>query len=284
MMNLTIRNLKIFYRQKSSVFFSLMSVFIILLLYMVFLGDIWLENYQGIPNAEDLMYNWIMAGIVSVTTISTSMGAFGNLIDDRMHHNDRDFLTSPVKRGSIVGGYILSSYITGVLMSLLALFLGELYISSTGNTLLSASGMFKMAGAILLSAAAASSFVFFMVSFFWSGSAFSTASTILGTLIGFLTGIYLPIGSLNEPVQWVIRLFPLSHASVLMRQIMMETPMNSAFNSVPAAVRPEFEEMTGIVYSFGSYTATPLTHILVLTATAVLFFFCAVWNMSRKRK
>jgi len=79
MLNLAQRNLKIFFRQKSAVFFSLLGVFVIIGLYVVFLGDVWTQNFKDLPQINTLMNNWIMAGIISVTAITTTMGAFCRL-------------------------------------------------------------------------------------------------------------------------------------------------------------------------------------------------------------
>ncbi|MGL5255370.1 MAG: ABC transporter permease, partial [Brevinema sp.] len=38
------RNLKLFFRDKSAVFFSLLAIFVIIALYAVFLGDVWLSD------------------------------------------------------------------------------------------------------------------------------------------------------------------------------------------------------------------------------------------------
>jgi len=283
MFNFAGRNLKIYFRQKSAVFFSLLGVFIIIGLYVVFLGDVWVTGFE-LPDKEILMYSWIIAGIVSVSSITTVMGAFGSMVEDRERKNSKDFFSSPVKRSQIVGGYLLSAYVIGVFMSILALFLGEIYIVANGGVLLSFDSMLRALFVILLSSAASSSFVFFIVSFFKSNNAFTTASTILGTLIGFLTGIYLPIGSLPEYVQWLIKLFPVSHGAALMRQIMMEVPIQTSFADAPLDILLQFKETLGITYTYGSTTASMAVHLLVLAGTAVLFFLLALCNVSRENK
>lgn len=283
MFNLAERNLKIFFRQKSAVFFSLLSIFIIIGLYVVFLGDVWVSEFE-LPEKDTLMNNWIIAGIISTASITTTMGAFGIMVEDRARKNSKDFFSSPIKRSKIVGGYILSAYIIGVIMSIFAFILGEIYIIFNGGELLAPISMLKMLGIILVSVAASSSLVFFIVSFFSSNSAFTTASTVLGTLIGFITGIYLPIGTLPEAVQWVIKLFPVSHAAALMRQVMMETPMKLSFTGIPESYLARFKEMVGITYTYGDFTATTITYIMVLIGTAVLFFLLALCNVSRKKK
>ena len=282
MFNIAVRNLKIFFRDKSAVFFSLLSVLIIIGLYVVFLGDVWTEGYVKLAGIDTLMDSWIIAGIISVASITTTMGAFGIMVEDRARKNRKDFFSAPLKRSGIVGGYILSAYIVGIILSVLTFVLGEAYIVISGGGLLAPLGMLKMLGIILLSGLASSSLVFFIVSFFWSNSAYAAASTILGTLVGFLTGIYLPIGNLPEGVQTAIKLFPVSHAGALMRQVMMEVPMQVSFAGIPEKYLVDFKEMMGVIYTYGGSPATTATHIVFLLGTAVLFFFLALFNVSRK--
>jgi multidrug/hemolysin transport system permease protein len=284
MINLAVRNLKIFFRQKSAVFFSLLGVFIIIGLYVLFLGDVWI-NYipEGLSGAENLMKNWIIAGIVTVASITTTMGAFGIMVEDKVRKNSKDFYSAPIKRNKIVGGYIFSAFVVGIIMSSITFVIGEIYIALSGGTVLSFVSMVKFLGVMMISVMASSSMVFFLVSFFTSISAFTTASTIIGTLIGFLAGIYLPIGTLPEAVQWIVKLFPVSHAGALMRQIMLENPVAISFAGVPENYVSEFKEMMGITYTYGEYTATATTHTLVLIGVAFAFFALALWNVSRKR-
>ena len=282
MFNLAERNLKIYFRQKSTVFFSLLSVFIIIGLYVVFLGNIWASDYE-LPGKDLLMQSWIIAGIMATASITTTMGAFGIMVEDRVKKNDKDFLSAPIKRSQLVGGYLMSSCVIGVMMSLFAFILGEAYIIYSGGKLLSLMAMVKLLAIILLSVTASSAFVFFIVSFFTNNSAYSTASTVLGTLVGFLTGIYLPIGTLPEAVQWIIKIFPVSHAAALMRQVLMESQIKESFADIPDTYITAFKNLVGVTYTYGTYTARPLLHVLVLCATAIIFFLLALWNVSRKK-
>lgn len=284
MISFSIRNLKIFFRDKSAVFFSLLSSFIIIGLYVLFLGDVWSSSFKDIPNSREIMDNWIMAGLLAVTSVTTTMGAFGTMINDKDKKIDRDFLSSPLSRRSIAGGYLVSSYVIGLIMSLITLVLAQLYIVAEGGHLLSFAAFAKMLWLILLADLTNTAMVFFIVSFFTSQNAFSTASTVIGTVIGFITGIYLPIGSLPETVQWVIKLFPTSHAAMLMRQTMMEKVMSEEFVSVPAEFVTEFKELMGVTFDFGGTYISEYASILVLVGTAAVFFALAILNISRKKK
>ena len=111
--------------------------------------------------------------------------------------------------------------------------------------------LLKILGLILLSVLANSSFLFLVVSFFRTTNAFATASTILGTLIGFVAGIYVQIGILPVALQTLIKIFPISHVGLLMRRVMMEAPMSLAFAGAPAEVIDSFKKTMGAVFYFG---------------------------------
>ena len=202
------RNLNLFFRDRASVFFSLLAVFIIIGLYVLFLGDMVMMDLEGIPGARFLMDSWIMAGLMAVTSVTTTMGALGIVVEDRAKGIYKDFHTSPVKRTTLVGGYLISTLVVGVVMSLVALVLSELYIVVSGGEFLPWGNMLKVLGLIVLSTMASGAIMFFVVSFFKTQNAYGVASTVLGTLIGFLMGIYVPIGVLPSGVQTVVKLFP----------------------------------------------------------------------------
>ena len=120
------RNLKIYFRDKAAVFFSLLGVFIVIGLYVLFLGDVWTKDVEGLPHAREMMDNWIMAGILSVTSVTTTMGMLGTMVKDRQENLYKDFFVAPIKRNAITGGYMLSALFVGMMMTFLSLILAEI--------------------------------------------------------------------------------------------------------------------------------------------------------------
>ncbi len=284
MINFTRRNLLVFFKDKSSVFFSLLSVFIIIGMYALFLGDVWTSSMSDLAGVRFLMDSWIVAGLLAVTSVTTTMGAFGIMVEDKSKKIIKDIQSAPLPRASIAGGYILSSFIIGVIMCLVTLVLSELYILSNGGSLMGGMALLKVFGLILLSTFSNTALVLFFVSFFKSNNAFATASTIIGTVIGFLTGIYLPIGQLPNAVQWVIRVFPPSHSAVLIRQVVMAEPLAASFAGVPAEYMESFKEMMGVTFKFGDTTVTPLMSMGILLVSGLIFLGLSILNLSRKKK
>lgn len=283
MIAFAVRNLRIFFRDRAAVFFSLLAVFIIIGLYALFLSDVWTAELEGFTGVRYMMDSWIMAGLLAVTSVTTTMGAFGVMVEDRSKKIYKDFSVTPVRRGSLAGGYVISAVTIGIIMSVITLILAELYIVSGGGELLDAGAMLKTLGMIVFSTIANTSMVLLIVSFFKSANAYATACTVIGTLIGFLTGIYMPVGNLPEGVQWVVKCFPPSHSALLFRRIMMEAPVSRSFSGAPEEVTDGFMHQMGVVFDFGGTDASPWVSVAVLAVSAAVFYALSVYVMSRKK-
>ena len=55
MISFSLRNLKLFFKDRAAVFFSLLAVFILIGLYALFLGDVWTDSFPDVPNVRGLM-------------------------------------------------------------------------------------------------------------------------------------------------------------------------------------------------------------------------------------
>jgi multidrug/hemolysin transport system permease protein len=278
------RNLKLFFRDRSAVFFSLMAILIIIVLYAAFLGDVWLpDSMEGLEGIDSLMDSWLVSGLLAVASVTT-MGAFGVMIDDRVKKINRDFCASPFPKSRITAGYLGSVFLIGTIMSVITFAAAELYIVLRGGDWLGPVPCLKMLLLLIfLPTMANTAVVCFIVSFFKSQHALSTASTIIGTAIGFVSGIYLPIGSLQSSVQTVIKLFPVSYSASLFRKILMEAPLKLSFDGVSAQFLSDFREYMGVTYQFGGHEISALVSILILVWTAVIFYVLSVLNLSKQK-
>jgi len=115
------RNLLIFFRDKGSVFYSLLSVLIIVGLYILFLGDLMVRGVGDVAGARFLMDSWIMAGLVAVTPFTTALGAMSSIIVDKRYGLYKDFAASPLKRSVIAGSYIISGFFISLILTLITL-------------------------------------------------------------------------------------------------------------------------------------------------------------------
>ncbi|MCL1811119.1 MAG: ABC transporter permease [Methanomassiliicoccaceae archaeon] len=277
------RNVKVFFRNRASVIFSMFGALVVIALYFLFLGDVLTESYSGLPNTRALIDSWAMAGLMAVVPVTSTLGALGIMIQDRLTGAVRDFTVSPMKRYEIVGGYVLSTFIIGTILSLLALAFAEVYIVSNGGDLLSMMQFVRVIGIMLLSVASVSAVMLVVALFINSNTAYSAASTIVGTLIGFLTGVFIPIGTLPDAVGTVVKIVPASHSASLFRQVMTEKPME-AMAGIPPEEMLNFELEMGVRFEFGGHLVTPELSILILIGTCAAFYFIAVLRLSMKQR
>lgn len=284
MISFVSRNLKVFFRDKTAVFFSLLAVFIVLGLYIFFLGDVWVDSFPNIKGVKNLMNCWIMAGLIGVTSVTANMGAFGTMIEDKSKNKIKDFYVSPIKKSKIVGGYIISSFIVGSMMSVVTLIMSQIYLVYSGVDVLNFKELTEVFLIILITSLSNSAMILFIVSLFSSEKAFSTASTIVGTLIGFITGIYLPISMLPDSVQIIVKLFPTSHGISILRQIFMKKQMDISFADVPTNYINEFKESMGVVYYINDKLVSNTASVFILIASTIIFFSLAVLILYKKKK
>ncbi|NLU35908.1 MAG: ABC transporter permease [Clostridiales bacterium] len=276
------RNLLVFFTDRSSVFFSLLAVFIILGLYILFLGDLIVDSMENVPGARFLIDSWIMAGLLAVTPVTTSLGAMGTIILDKKYGQYKDFAVAPMNRAAITAGYAVSGFIISVIMTLITFILAEIYIVIYGGELLPLKAVLKVLGLILFNTAFSSIMMFYLVSWFRSVGAYSAACNVVGTLIGFLTGIYIPIGNLPEAVQTVIKVFPPSHMAVLFRRIMMERAESITFAGAPAEMLEKFRLEMGIVFKFGDTILSPGVSLLYVLFFLALFLILSLFRFAKK--
>lgn len=276
------RNLKIYFQDKAAVFFSMLSVIIIFALYIFFIGDSISSGLKFLPHPNRLMRAWMLAGMLASASITTSLGAYGVMISDRENKTIKDFYSSPVSRRQIAGGYIITGFIISIIMSIFTLIFGEIYMGMIGGAVLDMDILLKLFGVIVLSAFASSAIASFIISFLKTNSAYSAASMIVGTLIGFLIGAYIPIGNLPENVQWLVKYFPCAHSAVLYRQLLMESSIKENFANQPTAVLKETKEILGVVFVYNGHTASAWMSVAALLITGVVFYLLAVLVLIRK--
>jgi len=284
---LATRNIKLYLRDKLSVFFSFLSSLIIILLYALFLkSNLTAASSQGVgfeTYSSWFVDSWLVAGLLVINSITVSLGVLGLMITDQSKNRLRSFLIAPISRNTIVFGYVLAAWVIGSVMTILTFILGEIYIVINGGELLSALAMLQVIGLILLNVFSNTSIIFCIVALIRSEGAYQTFSTILGTVIGFITGMYLPIGLLSAPVQAFTKFIPATYGVALTRQVMMRGPINMMFKDAPQAAITRFEKFFGSQVFIGDYQCPPILMIMILLLSGLVFIALSVMIINRKK-
>lgn len=283
MLAFTKRNILLYFRDKAAIFFSLLSVLILLALYILFLADLTASGLPEFPSKKPLLISWFIAGVLAITSMTTTLGALGTFVEDKSNKRIMDFFASPLSTIKLLGGYIGSSFFVGIVMCLFVLLASCIYMYPTAS-FLPFSIITKVVAVIILSVFANGSMVLLLVSYFNTSKAFAAASMVIGTLLGFLGGIYIPIGALPHYLQTIIQVFPLSHSVALLRQLLMDPFLTDAFAQAPATLSKSFQLDMGVIYEMKGKTLSSLHSVFYLIATTALFFSLSLVNLKRKSR
>lgn len=280
------RNYKIFLRNKTNVFLSFLTVIIVISLYVIFLQKLQLDSIETVvpvTNEIKVMVNeWMVSGVLSITAVTTTLGVFGIYVRDLEMKANADFLTTAVSRPAIQFSYCISSLLIGFVFTLSAFICCQLFLAASGGSFFSWAENMQIIGLIGISVLLSSVLNLFIVLFVKTQSAFATVNTIIGTMIGFLCGVYVPIGVLPGFVQKIIYLFPVSHGTMLFRNIMMGDSIEKVFPSEEAA--REYMIMFGVQYEVGGVLIKPWMSILFMIGAILIAGAAAVIIFARKNK
>jgi len=279
------RNLRLFFRDRLNVFFSLLGAIILFALYTLFLGNLQTEGLeQSFPDVaprevKAFVDSWMFAGIVLITTITTGLGALSVLVDDAQSGRFRDFLVSPIRRGQIVLGYLIAAVAVALLMSLLVLVLSVLYLGVIDGMWLAPDALLRVTGIVVLCCAAFTALSALIVSGVRTAGAFSALATIVGTVLGFVAGAYIPVGSLPDSVANVINALPFGQSGMLLRRDFTAESLSAVTGGIPEA-----EDALRQVYGIDAFVGDWLVPAGVVVAILIgLTIVCTALAAQRIR-
>ncbi len=282
MLDFAFRNLVLFFKDKTAVVLAFLAEFIVVGLYILFMRDNLIGGFAGVTNVEALLDAWMIAGVLGITPVTTTMGAYAIMVEDRAKKIAHDFMISPMHKSSLFTGYMISAVIIGFCMSLLLLGLAVVYMYICHDVNLLVVDMVDLLYVVGVNTVASASLVLFLVSFIKTSNALAGCCTIIGALIGFLTGIYLPVGSLPEGVRTLVKCFPISHGVALFRRILTEPFLTDCFGSAQSEGAVQFAKYMGVWYYFDGQIFAEKNSLLLLFGTTVVFLVLTVLKMEKE--
>ena len=274
--SLIARNLRLFFRDRLNVFFSLLSGIVLFLLYTLFLARLQTDGLAAtFPDATPreiagFVDSWMFSGIVLLTTITTGLGALSVLVEDRQSGRFADFLVSPIRRGQLVLGYLVSAIVVAVIMSTIVLGLSLLYLGLVDAVWLPPERLLQIAGVMVLCCAAFTALSALVTSFLRSTSAFSAMGTVVGTILGFVAGAYIPLGSLPAGVASAVNTLPFAQAAMLLRRPFTADTLATLTGGVTGAA-DELRDFYGIDIFVGDVAIPVWLPVAVLGAMVGAF-------------
>ena len=227
----TKRNLSIYFKDRQSVIFSLLTSIIVFVLYLLFLKSTFVDAIEGamqgleeIVHATDIeMFanGLLLTGILGSAMITVPFNCLSTIVKDRENKIDYDISATPLKRWQIILSYFLASTISAIVMTGIILTVGLVVLSNMGDLYMDAIDILAAYGVILLGSVSATACFMILMLFFKSSEASGAFFGMLSAAAGFVIGAYIPISQFSDGVQTACNLFPASHVTALFRQVLL---------------------------------------------------------------
>ena len=286
MFELISRNRKVYTRDRLAFFMSFLSVIILILVYQVFLGQIQIDAVKealGSDTASSdtikMVNYWLISGLTTIISMTSTLGAFGVMVSDKEKKLSEDFKVSPISNFKVELSYAIFAILFGIILTMFSCVFAIGIFNGFASLLdYSAKDYLTIFGIISLSTVLSASIILPILTFIQTSSAFTTLSTIVGTFIGFISGVYLSIGSVGETLQQVMTWFPMTQVNALLKQVLMKDSIAQVFDSAPSSVVNEYKESYGVVLqnASGDHLSNQFMLIyisLIIVALLTLHFF-----------
>jgi len=255
MLELISRNRKVYTRDRLAFFMSFLSVIILILVYQVFLGQIQIDAIKEGLHSDtastdtiQMVNYWLISGLTTIISMTSTLGAFGVMVSDREKKLSEDFKVSPISNFKIELSYAIFAILFGIIMTMFSCIFAIGMFNGFSSLLdFSTMDYLSILGVVSMGTVLAATIILPILVFIRTSSAFTTLSTIVGTFIGFISGVYLSIGSVGETLQQIMTWFPLTQVNALLKQILMKDSINKVFDKAPTSIVTNYKESYGVI-------------------------------------
>ena len=278
------RNCLIYFRDKSSVIFSLMGALIVILLYLIFLRNMLVDSIissmpASFPYEEGAVKGmvdaWVLSGVIAIVSVTTTAGAFQTMVQDKVDGKYLDGLMTTMSPLKISVSYVLSTFVIGLIMSVITFIISVIFLIASG-TEVSMTGILLTLVLTVPASLSSSMIVYTIVCKMRSAGAFTGMYTILSVLIGFLTGTYMPIGTMDTVMQNISTMVPATHMASLMHRTLGTESFDVVMGGAPLETYADVWNTMGYELTMFGCDFTPMMSILYVFGMTALFFVIAV--------
>ena len=294
-LGLTKRNMLVYFKDRQAILFSLLTSVIVFVLYLLFLRNTFVDAINQalaeMPMVRELVMDddlnmftdiKLLVGILGSAAITVPFSCLRTVTSDRETRVDQDILATPVSRGQIVLAYFTASALSAIVMTSVILTAGLVILQLRGNLYLGLRGILGAYGVTALGCVSSTALFMNIVLFFRSGSASSAFFGILSAVSGFVIGAYIPVSQFSGSVRTVCNLFPASHITILLRNVLLGGVLGHIDNGIGGLDQGEFVQVLKDVFTFkadmfGSSlnTAAMITFVLAILTVRLIVMACA---------
>jgi len=224
---LTKRNCLLFLRSKMTVFSSLLSSLILIALYFLFIAKSYASGFNqeaglALTNKQlyFAIYSQMIVGVLVINSVSLSTGMFTLMARDLETRKSDAFMLTRVRSFELVISYLLSALLVSFLINLL-MFIVSVIIIGASTYWISASTFFSVVGVLVIITIISCSIMLLITVLVKSSIAIGVINGIMGTILGFLCGIYMPYSQMGSVAKHIGSLLPFTHFTIWLKKIVL---------------------------------------------------------------
>ncbi len=288
----TNRNLKLYYRDKLNIFFSLFSVLILLVLNLVFFAKMKIDglndplgDYIGKYDAFIVVILSIVAGLIIINIYNMGLTMLGRMPEDKEKDVLKDYYITSASRATLIMGYILSSVIVTMVFNIVMILVGFVSILLIASYVVSIPAILFTILVSFLITLVASPFIMFFMTLINTREKVGLVTGVVGVMSGFLAGIYVPFNDMPSFATAFSGLTPFPHAIYLLSNVLfgdIYTEMFGHLASGSDAVN-EMSTLFMLDFEFLGINTTYLISSSILIGYGLLFFFLTFIKMKNEK-
>lgn len=287
------RNIKLYFKDKMMFFVSLITPLILVVLFLTFLGRVYKDSLiESLPEGVELSKNivnaftggWLFSSIIATSCITVAFCS-NLMVMDKVSKTRQDLQIAPIKKSTLQISYILSNFLTTLIICLAIFVVSLVYLAIVGWYLSFVHILLILADTLLLTlfGTLIASLIGFFIS---SQGALSAVCTLVSSMYGFLCGAYMPIQSMSSGIQAIVGFFPGTYGTVLFRQGYMNGVLKEMEKTLPADVIENLRKgFDGTAFFFKKQVPTWAMFLVVICSCVVLFglILLVVFLKNKKR-
>ena len=278
--NLTIRNIKVYFSDKGMFLTSLITPAILLILYATFLSNVFQSTFvnampKGIELSKKLLNGLVkgqlVASLLSVSCITVAFCSNMLMVQDKVNENIKDLMITPTDKKTLVISYFLASFISTLIVNLFALILCLIYIASSGWFMNLTDVLLIILNVVILTlfGCVLSSII---NSFLSTQGQISVVGTIVSSMYGFIAGAYMPMSQFGAGLRKVLLYLPTTYGTALMKNSVMRGSFRELEKIVPGNIVNSLKKSLDIRLLFkGNVVEASTMYLIVLMTIVVLF-------------
>lgn len=278
--NLTIRNIKVYFSDKGMFLTSLITPAILLILYATFLSNVFQSTFvnampKGIELSKKLLNGLVkgqlVASLLSVSCITVAFCSNMLMVQDKVNENIKDLMITPTDKKTLVISYFLASFISTLIVNLFALILCLIYIASSGWFMNLTDVLLIILNVVILTlfGCVLSSII---NSFLSTQGQISVVGTIVSSMYGFIAGAYMPMSQFGAGLRKVLLYLPTTYGTALMKNSVMRGPFRELEKIVPGNIVNSLKKSLDIGLLFNGNVVEASTMYLIVLMTIVALF------------